>query len=273
MKGVIKMINRDMQTVCIKRMKDIVGAYGEEVNLIHISKENIEKTLPKIADVRIKANVIFSSTVKHALYNLENFRPEIRSALELQLFNVWRSAFKTLDVDQAYDIESEVVPPIAEKVSEAEEIIEEVFAEEKPEPEAEEIVEKVSAEEKPEPEAEEIVEKVSVEEEPAPEAEEIVEKVSAEEEPETEEIVEELDSVQIPELMDKEPAIEHIGAIEHQASEMESHSPEKSLDQADQPEEIFKRHKRDWFDFLLDYSAALIQFFMRLLTKKNISGN
>jgi hypothetical protein len=61
-------------------------------------------------------------TVKTALCNLEKFRPEIKSAFELQLFNVWYNAFKTLDVDQAKDIEE----PVSNRESESEiEVIEE----------------------------------------------------------------------------------------------------------------------------------------------------
>ncbi len=219
------MMNRDMQTVCIKRMKDIVGVYGEEFNLIQISNENIEKALLKIFDARIKANVILSSTVKDALYNLENFRPEIRSALEYQLFNVWHNAFKTLDIDQSDDVEPEVLSPIAEKVSEAEEIIEEVASSEEPEPEAEKTFEEQA-------------------------------------------------SVQQPEPIEKESAIEYVEATEQQGVELEPHISEQSVvDHADEPEESLKRIQRDWFDLILNISASFTQFFMRLITKKNISKN
>ncbi len=219
------MMNMDMQTVCIRRMKDIVGVYGEEFNLIQISNENIEKALLKIVDVRIKANVIFSSTVKDALYNLENFRPEIRSALENQLFNVWHNAFKTFDIDQSDDVEPEVLSPIAEKVSEAEEIVKEAASSEEPEPEAEETFEEQA-------------------------------------------------SVQQPEPIEKESAIEYVEATEQQGVEMEPHISEQSVvDHADEPEESLKRIQRDWFDLILNISASFTQFFMRLITKKNISKN
>lgn len=236
------MMNRDMQAVCIKRMKDIVGVYGEGFKLIQLSNENIEKALLKIVDVGIKANVILSSTVKDALYNLENFRPEIRSAFEYQLFNVWHNAFKTLDIDQSDDVEPEVLSPIAEKVSEAEENVEEVASSEEPEPEAEEIVEVVTSSEAPEPEAEQTFDEQA--------------------------------SVQQPEPIEKEPAIEYVEATEKQGVELEPHISEQSvIDHADEPEESLKRIQRDWFDLILDISASFMQFFMRLITKKNTSEN
>jgi hypothetical protein len=163
------MINRDMQTVYVERMKDIIGAYGEEFNLNEVSEERVEKTLLKIADVGIKANVICSSTVKHALYNLENFRPEIRSAFEFQLFNVWHHVFKTLENDQSDRIEPGVLPPIVEKDSEVEEIAEEISVAQEAEPEVEEIAEEISVAQEAEPEVEEIAEEISVAQEAEPE--------------------------------------------------------------------------------------------------------
>jgi len=203
------MINSDIKTVCIKRMKDIIGVYGENSNLIQVSKENIEKTLQKIADVRITANVVFSTTVKHALYNLENFRPEIRSACEVQLFNVWYNAFKTGDIEPSDAIEPEV-----------EEMVEEPVAAEEPEPEVEEIVE---------------------------------EPIAAED----------------PELLEKETPIKSVEEQERQTVEKRSEILEKSLDQAHEEEVSLKRHKRDWFDLILDISAAVMKFFMRILCKRH----
>jgi hypothetical protein len=272
------MINSDIKTVCIKRMKDIIGVYGENSNLIQVSKENIEKTLQKIADVRIKANVAFSTTVKHALYNLENFRPEIRSACEKQLFNVWYNAFKTGDIELSDDIEPEILPPVVMEISEVEEILEEpVVAKEpepEPEPEVEEILEEpvVAKEPEPEPEVEveEILEEPAVAEEPEPEVEEIAEEpvVAEEPEPEVEEIAEEPVVAEDPDLLEKEIPIKSVEEQERQTVEKRSEILEQSLGQAHEEEVSLKRHKRDWFDLILDISAAVMNFFMRIVCKR-----
>jgi hypothetical protein len=247
------MTNCGMQNVCSKKMKEIIGVYGVKSGLAEVSNENVEKIIPKIADVKIKHSVTFSITVKHALYNLENFRPEIRSAFELQLFNAWHNAFKSLDVDQEEGIEPEIFPSVAEEASEVEEIVEEPAVMEEPESEVEEIVEEPVVMEEPESEVEEIVEEPVVMEEPGSEVEEIVEEPV---------------SVQITELMEKEPDLKLFEQDEQQLVEKEPESLSQSLDQADEAEVFPKRHKRDWFDILLDFSAALMRFFMRILFKK-----
>ena len=230
------MTNSGMQTVCIKRMKDIIGVYGVKSGLAQVSNENVEKIIPKITDVKIKHSVTSSITVKHALYNLENFRPEIRSAFELQLFNAWHNAFITLDVDQEEGIEPEIFPSVAEETSEVEEIVEEPVDMKEPESEVEEIVEEPVDMKEPESEVEEIVEEPVL--------------------------------VQITELMEKEPDLKLFEQDEQQLVEKEPESLVQSLDQADEAEVFPKRHKRDWFDILLDFSAALMRFFMRILFKK-----
>jgi len=232
-----KMISSDIKTVCIKRMKDIIGVYGENSGLIQASKENVEKTLQEIFDVKIIANAIFSTSVKNALYNLENFRPEIRSALELQLFNVWHNAFKTVGNEQSDDIEPEILSSVVmAAVSEVEEILEEPAVVEGPEAGAEEILEEPAVAEEPEPEAEETVE----------------EKVL----------------VQIPETLEKELPNKSLDEQEQQAVEKKPESLEELSGQADEAEVSLKRHSSDWFDLILDMSAAMMKFFTRILLKK-----
>jgi hypothetical protein len=247
------MINSDIKTVCIKRMKDIIGVYGENSNLIQVSKENIEKTLQRIADIRIKANVVFSTTVKHALYNLENFRPEIRSAFEVQLFNVWYNAFKTGDIELSDDIEPEILPPEVMEISEVEEMVEEPIAAEAPVREVEEMVEEPVVAKEPEPEVEEMVEEPAVAKEPEPEVEEIVEEPAV---------------AGDPELLEKEIPIKSFEEQERQTVEKRSEILVQSLGQAHEEEVSLKRHKRDWFDLILDISAAVMNFFMRILCKR-----
>ncbi len=248
------MISSDIKTVCIKRMKDIIGVYGENSGLIQASKENVEKTLQEIFDVKIIANAIFSTSVKNALYNLENFRHEIRSALELQLFNVWHNAFKAVDKGQSDDIEPEILSSVVmAAVSEVEEILEEPGVGEGPEAGAEEILEEPAVGEGPEAEAEEILEESAVVEEPEPEAEETFE----------EKVL-----VQIPETLEKELPIKSLDEQEQQAVEKKPESLEELSGQADEAEVSLKRHSRDWFDLTLDISAAMMNFFMRILLKK-----
>jgi hypothetical protein len=286
------MINSGMQNDCIKRMKDIIAVYGEVSNLIHVSEENFENTLLKIADIKLKPNI----TVKQALCNLEKYRPEVRSAFELQLFNVWYDAFKTLDVGYK---ETELIPLAVEGVVEVEEMVEESIVIEEPEteveeipeepavmediepeveeipeepavmediePEAEEILEEPAVMEDIETEAEEILEELSVIEEPEPEVEEILEEPAVMEdiEPESEEIPEE------PEPMENERKMNSFKEDEQEVVEKKLESSEQSLDQDDETEEVYlKKHKRDWFDFLLDCSGVLMQFLIRILSRK-----
>jgi hypothetical protein len=283
------MNNINIQPFCIKRMIDIIEVYGEESYLIKVSEENVEKILLKIANVKIKPHI----TVKTALCNLEKFLPEVRSAFELQLFNVWYKAFKTQNVDHTADIEPEglsraneevyeveeiVEEPVVTEKSESvveevaeEEIVEEPVAIEEPEFEVEEIVEEPVVTEESESVAEEVVEEEIIEEpvaleEPESEAEEIVEELVVTEESEsvTEEVVEEK-IVEVPDLV--EPEMKSVEEDEQQIVEKKPVITDQSFDQIDESEAIPKKHKRDWFDFLLDCSAAMTQFFIRIFFK------
>jgi hypothetical protein len=297
--------NNSLQPFCIKRMIDIIKVYGEESHLIKVSDENVEKALIKIANVKIKPDI----TVKTALCNLEKFRPEVRSAFELQLFNVWYNAFKTLDVDKAENIEepgeieesqSEVEEIIEEPVvieeSESvveevveEEIIEEPVALEESEPEVEEIIEEPVEIEESQSEVEEIIEEPVVIEESESVVEEVVEEEIIEEpvaleesEPEVEEIIEEpveieeseseVEEVVEEEIVEKPDSVEpEMKSVEHDEQQVEEKTPvvtEQSTDQLDESEAFPKKRKRDWFDFLLDCSAAMMQFFIRILFRK-----
>ena len=265
------MKNNSLPPFCIKRMIDIIRVYGEESHLIKVSDENVEKALIKITNVKIKPDI----TVKTALCNLEKFRPEIKSAFELQLFNVWYNAFKTLDVDQAKDIEEPVEVEESESVVEEvveEEIIEEPVVTEESESEVEEIIEEPVEVEESESEVEEVVEEEIIEkpvvtEESESEVEEIIiEPVEVEEsESEVEEVVEE-EIVEKPDSV--QPEMKSVEEDEQQVVEKTSVVTEQSTDQIDESEAFPKRRKRDWFDFLLDCSAAMMKFFQRILFRK-----
>jgi hypothetical protein len=233
------MINSEMQTVCIERMKDIIGIYGREFKLINVSKENIDKIFLKVADVRIKPNVNFSATVKHALYNLENFRPEIRSAIELQLFNVWHNSFKTLDIDQSEDIEPEILSSSDKEVSVVEEIVEKSASANEVEPGAKEIAEEFLAANEVEPQAE------------------------------VKEVTEEPVLVQLPETIENKPEMISFNEDKQQAEENKSESPEQAVkSQADKSDGFPKNRRQDLFDLFLDLSANLMTFFIRVLFRK-----
>jgi hypothetical protein len=279
------MKNNSLQPFCIKRMIDIIRVYGEESHLIKVSDEIVEKALIKIVNVKIKPDI----TVKTALCNLEKFRPEIRSAFELQLFNVWYNAFKTLDVDQAKDIEEpsaiEKSEPVIEEpvvvTEESESVVEEVVEEEiieepdeieESESEGEEIVEEPVVTEESESVVEEVVEEEIIEEpdeieEPESEGEEIVEELIVTEESESvvEEIVEE-EIVEKPDSLERE--MKSVEEDEQQVVDKKPEITDQLIDQNDESEAIPKKRKRDWFDFLLDCSAAMTQFFIRILFKK-----
>jgi hypothetical protein len=280
--------NNSLQPFCIKRMIDIIKVYGEESHLIKVSDENVEKALIKIANVKIKPDI----TVKTALCNLEKFRPEVRSAFELQLFNVWYNAFKTLDVDKAENIEEP--GEIEESQSEVEEVVEEEIIEEpvaleESEPEVEEIIEEPVEIEESQSEVEEIIEEPVVIEESESVVEEVVEEEIIEEpvaleesEPEVEEIIEEpveieeseseVEEVVEEEIVEKPDSVEpEMKSVEHDEQQVEEKTPvvtEQSTDQLDESEAFPKKRKRDWFDFLLDCSAAMMQFFIRILFRK-----
>jgi hypothetical protein len=296
------MINSGFQNICIKNMKDIIGAYSEVSNLIHISEENVEKALLEIADIKIKPTI----TVKQALCNLKNYRPEIRSAFQLQLFNLWYEAFKNLDVDHEGDIETESLSSAAKEAIEVEGILEEPSVMEESEPEIEDLVEELAVTEEPEPEVEDLVEELAVIDEVESEVEEIGEEPAVLEKIETEvqEIIEEIaeepivaeeteskteDIAEEPVVAEEsESKIEGIAEEpsfteeskpeveetisgkedEQEAVEKKIESPEESLAQDDETERVAKRRRRDWFDFLLDTSGALMKFIIRIFSRK-----
>jgi hypothetical protein len=242
------MKNNSLQPFCIKRMIDIIRVYGEESHLIKVSDENVEKALLKIVNFKIKPEI----TVKTALCNLEKFRPEIKSAFELQLFNVWYNAFKTLDIDEAKDIEE----PVAAEESES--VVEEVVEEE--------IIEEPVAAEESESVVEEVVEEEIIEEPvAAEESESVVEEVVEESESVVEEVVEE-EVVEVPDSV--QPEMKSVEEDEQQVVEKKQVMSEQATDEIDESEAIPKKRKRDWFDFLLDCSAAMTRFFIRILFKK-----
>jgi hypothetical protein len=55
---------------------------------------------------------------------------------------------------------------------------------------------------------------------------------------------------------------------EQQVVEKKPVITDQPTDQIDESEAIPKKRRRDWFDFLLDCSAAMTQFFIRILFKK-----
>jgi hypothetical protein len=311
------MINSGFQVICIKNMKDIIGAYSEVSNLIHVSEENVEKALLEIADIKIKPTI----TVKQALCNLKNYRPEIRYAFELQLFNLWYEAFKNLDVDHEGDIESESLSSAAKEAIEVEGILEEPSVMEESEPEVEDLVEELAVIEELESKVEDLVEELAVTEEPEPEIKDLVEEpavieevesevkeigeepgvlekiepevseniieiaeepvVAEESESKIEDIaekpsvteeskpeVEETISGKTPEPIEKEQEMKWFKEDEQEAVEKKIESPEESLAEDNETERFPKRHRRDWFDFLLDTSGALMKFIIRIFSRK-----
>ncbi|MCU0615135.1 MAG: hypothetical protein MUD09_08675, partial [Desulfobacterales bacterium] len=122
--------------------------------------------------------------------------------------------------------------------------------------------------EEPEAKAEEIFEEPAVAEEPEAKAEEILEEPVVVEEPEPEETLEEKVLVQIPETLEKELPIKSLDEQVQQAVEKKPESLEELSGQADEAEVSLKRHNRDWFDLILDMSAAMMKFFTRILLKK-----
>jgi hypothetical protein len=243
--------NNQLLIVCTEKMTDIISAYKDKLPSEFISKEQVEKAMLEVAEVEVKEKGKIVFTVKHLLYNMEKFRPEVRSVFEKRVFDLWYDAYKIFEKKQ---------PAAAEKPEpEAEKVVEEVAVEEKPEPEAEKVVEETAVEEKPEPETEKVVEEVAVEEKPEPEAEKVVEETAVEEKPESEaeKTAEEAAVTQEPEP-EAEKVVEEIVAAEEPDSEA------RPLET-----ETFQiRRKRDWFDLILDASAALMRFLMRIKIRR-----
>ena len=129
-------MNDAMKAFCITQMKKIVVAKGEEPCLADASKEEIEEALLKIAGVTVRCRKgVISGAVASVLYNLDNFRPEVRSEFESGVFELWHAEFKKSHPEK-------VVPEVAspepvEVRSEAEEKpASEAVSEPAPEPEA-----------------------------------------------------------------------------------------------------------------------------------------
>lgn len=281
------MINMDMQKVCIKRMKDIIGIYDADFNLSQVSDENVEKILHQIEDLSVKANVLISGSIKHVLYNLENFRPEIRSEFEQQVFNLWYKSFKALDFDPPGQIEPEMESSGTKEVSAVVKMVQEPGDEEKSEFKADKISEEPAIKDATEPEIKEMIEKLDTAEKTGSEHKEIVEDLEVADESEfsVEEIVEESEAFEESESEDDEPmeepvssgeseTIEKVPGIESEDLDEEQtsetkHERSESYVKADTQAEIpLKKPKRDWFDLVLDISAAFMKFILRMLPFK-----
>ncbi|MFO8085425.1 MAG: hypothetical protein R6U27_14025 [Desulfobacterales bacterium] len=298
--------NNQVLIVCTEKMSDIISAYKDQLPSEFITEEQIEKAMLEVAEVEVKEKGKIVFTVKHILYNMEKFRPEVRSVFEKRVFDLWCDAYKIFEKKQ---------PTAAERPEpEAEKVIEEAAVEERPEPEAEKVVEETAEAEEPEPEAEKVVEEVAESEEPEPEAEKVVEEVTESEEldPEAEKVVEEVAVAEEPEpevekmaeeaavTQEPEPEAEKVVEEASVLQEPEAET-EKIIDDAavaeelepvevkvveeafvaeepkiqEKPEarpwetETFQiRRKRDWFDLILDASAALMRFLMRIKIRR-----
>ena len=72
----------------------------------------------------------------------------------------------------------------------------------------------------------------------------------------------------ISEPLEKEPEIKLFEGDEQQVAKKKEESLETYPGQADEAEISYKKRQRDWFDLLLDISAAVTKFFMRILFRK-----
>ena len=280
------MINSEMQTVCIGKMKDIINNYGKNSDLINISNENLEKTLQKIGDMRISASVILSVKVKHVLYNLDKYRTEIKTAFELQIFDLLQNELKSLEIENSQHSDLPQEPAAVEEVeAEVSEMSEEPAAVEEVEAEVSEmseepaVVEEVEAEVSEMSEEPAVVEEVEAEVSEMPEEPAAVEEVEAEvsemseepaavEEPFSEKAVDDSVSVEKTGLDEKEPEVEVFEEKEIEVQEKRSESLEILSTRSHEAQESFKKRKVDWFDFILDISGAIVNFFLKKMFRK-----
>ena len=72
----------------------------------------------------------------------------------------------------------------------------------------------------------------------------------------------------ISEPLEKEPEIKLFEGDEQQVVEKNEESLETYPGQADDAEISYKKRQRDWFDLLLDISAAVTKFFMKIFFRK-----
>jgi hypothetical protein len=203
-------MNDQMKAFCIDQMKRIVSARGEEPWLADVSKAEFEEALLKIAGVTVRSRGFVSGAVKSVLFNLDNFRPEVRSEFESGIFELWHEEFKGLHPEK---FEPEVAEPDSVEIQ--------------PEPEPEPAPE-APQEPEPEPESE-----ASQEPGPEPGPEESQE-LAPEPEPEV-----------------KRESLEKSDVTESSKVEKASST------------DVLKRRRRDWFDLLLDASAAVTRPFAR----------
>ncbi len=228
------MISNDMKTASMEKLMNIIGNYGNKLSLEDISTEDVEKAMLKVADIKVKEKGTVSLPIKYILYNLENFRPEVRSVFENKVFDIWYGAYQTMERKETADMQ------------ESEQVTEAPVVEKQPEPFVEKEAEAPVVEKQPEPFVEKEAEAPVVEKEPEPDMEKEAEApvIEKESEPVVEEKME-----------------EPVAAIEPERGE-KTEKPSIAADTF-QP-----RRKRDWFDLLLDASAALMRFFMRIKIRK-----
>ncbi len=211
------MISNDMKTASMEKLMNIIGNYGNKLSLEDISTEDVEKAMLKVADIKVKEKGTVSLPIKYILYNLENFRPEVRSVFENKVFDIWYGAYQTMERKETADMQ------------ESEQVTEAPVVEKQPEPFVEKEAEAPVVEKEPEPDMEKEAEAPVIEKESEPVVEEKME--------------------------------EPVAAIEPERGE-KTEKPSIAADTF-QP-----RRKRDWFDLLLDASAALMRFFMRIKIRK-----
>lgn len=274
------MINSEMQNVCIENMKDIIRNYGKNVDLIQIPNEKVEKTFHEICDIRIKPNVMLSGTVKDILYNLEKYRPEVRKVFEHKIFDLLDTTLKPLDEDQPLNIEPELFPSEGEQLPKVEEKVDaplsveeaviEVAEQDEEHSSLEEAVIEVAEKDEEQSYLEEAVLEVVENDEKQSSEEAVIEVAEIVEEPaaikETE--VDDTAGGSISEPLEKEPEIKLFEGDEQQVAKKKEESLEAYPGQADETEISYKKRQRDWFDLLLDISAAVTKFFMRILFRK-----
>ncbi len=311
-----QMNEKDIKTVCIEKMTHIVSFYSKEFSLENIAAQDVEKALFEVADVWVRQRGAIHFKVKQVLFNMEKFRPEIRSAFQKKVFDLWRDAYKKLDRQETKDEikveQDDPEQPVEEKtVVGVEKLAEKAGVEEKIKEEMDQADQKVLPDDKKKKE-EKMVRDTLAEERPPVEAKELPKKADAEQPPlippekedETMPVEEKTEAgpavkavaAEKPAVDEKKLASETFKAkktipetkkdFEKTVSEKKQIEPESSraIVSADVPRQsqeekkpqpvsgemhfVTARRKPDWFDLLLDASAALMRLLMKIKIRR-----
>ena len=107
---------------CLENLKHIVSEYADDENIKNLPLDELRPSYTKIADHMFCISVSNRLKYKNMLWNIDNFKPEIQSRFQAQLFNAWHAVYiKSIKTDPAED-SPEMIKQESTLVVEAEKI-------------------------------------------------------------------------------------------------------------------------------------------------------